>query len=75
MYDKYIKGIMEVSQAITSDRYLEDILKLVVMVVAKVTGVDICSLWLIEEGKRENRPGSGPPRPLILIMSKTGSLI
>jgi len=49
MYDKYIKGIMEVSQAITSDRYLEDILKLVVMVVAKVTGVDICSLWLIEE--------------------------
>jgi two-component system, response regulator PdtaR len=52
MYDKYIKGIMEVSQAITSDRYLEDILKLVVMVVAKVTGVDICSLWLIEEGKK-----------------------
>jgi signal transduction protein with GAF and PtsI domain len=51
-YDKYIKGIMEISEAITSDRYLEDILKLVVMVVAKVTGVDICSLWLIEEGKK-----------------------
>ena len=52
MYDKYIKGIMEISEAITSDRYLEDILKLVVMVVAKVTGVDICSLWLIEKSKK-----------------------
>jgi len=28
MYDKYIKGIMEISEAITSDRYLEDIFKI-----------------------------------------------
>nr|HDM99952.1 ANTAR domain-containing protein [Deltaproteobacteria bacterium] len=40
---------MDISQAITSDRYLEDILKLIVMVTARVTGVEICSLWLIDE--------------------------
>jgi signal transduction protein with GAF and PtsI domain len=50
-YDKYIKALMDVSEAITSDLYLEDILKLIVMVTAKVTGVEICSLWLIDEGE------------------------
>ena len=48
-YDKYIKGLMDISRAITSDLYLEDLLKLIVMVTAKVTGVEICSLWLIDE--------------------------
>jgi signal transduction protein with GAF and PtsI domain len=49
IYDTYIKALMDISQAITSDLYLEDILKLIVMVTAKVTGVEICSLWLIDE--------------------------
>jgi len=49
-YDKYIKALMEISGAITSEHYLEDILKLIVMVTAKVTGVEICSLWLVDEG-------------------------
>ena len=53
-YDKYIKGLMEISRAITSDLYLEDILKLIVMVTAKVTGVEICSLWLIDEDENPN---------------------
>jgi len=48
-YDKYIKALMDISRAITSDLYLEDILKLIVMVTAKVTGVEICSLWLMDE--------------------------
>jgi GAF domain-containing protein len=48
-YDRYLKGLMDISRAITSDLYLEDILKLIVMVTAKVTGVEICSLWLIDE--------------------------
>ena len=48
-YDKYIKALMDISRAITSEQYLEDILKLIVMVTAKVTGVEICSLWLIDE--------------------------
>jgi signal transduction protein with GAF and PtsI domain len=54
-YDKYIKGLTDISKAITSDRYLEDILKLIVMVTAKVTGVDICSLWLVEEDEKGKR--------------------
>jgi len=54
-YDKYIKGITEISKAITSDQYLEDILKLIVMVTAKVTDVDICSLWLIEESEKDKK--------------------
>jgi GAF domain-containing protein len=49
-YHQYIKGLMDISRAITSDLYLEDILKLIVMVTAKVTGMEICSLWLIDEG-------------------------
>ena len=40
---------MEISQAVTSDLFLEDVFKLIVMVVAKVTGVDICSLWLVDD--------------------------
>ena len=36
-YDTYLKGLMDISRAITSDLYLEDILKLIVMVTAKVT--------------------------------------
>jgi len=48
-YENYLKGLMDISRAITSELYLEDILKLIVMVTAKVTGVEICSLWLIDE--------------------------
>ncbi len=48
-YDHYIKALMDISQAITSDLFLEDMFKLIVMVTAKVTGVDICSLWLVDE--------------------------
>ncbi|MFC1857429.1 GAF domain-containing protein [Thermodesulfobacteriota bacterium] len=55
IYDKYIKGLMDISRAITSDLYLEDILKLIVMVTAKATGVEICSLWLIDEGVTPNK--------------------
>ncbi|MCJ7773464.1 MAG: GAF domain-containing protein [Desulfobacterales bacterium] len=55
IYDKYIKGLMDISQAITSDLYLEDILKLIVMVTAKVTGVEICSLWLIDDSGKNKK--------------------
>ena len=54
-YDKYIKALMDISRAITSDLYLEDILKLLVMVTAKVTGVEICSLWLLDEEAEEKK--------------------
>jgi GAF domain-containing protein len=55
VYDKYIKALMDISQAITSEMYLEDILKLIVMVTAKVTGLEICSLWLIDENKERKQ--------------------
>lgn len=54
-YDKYIKAVTDISRAITSDLYLEDILKLIVMVTAKVTGVEICSLWLIDESQKPKK--------------------
>jgi signal transduction protein with GAF and PtsI domain len=54
-YDNYIKALMDISRAITSDLYLEDILKLIVMVTAKVTGVEICSLWLVDEDADERK--------------------
>ncbi|MFO7838630.1 MAG: GAF domain-containing protein [Desulfosalsimonadaceae bacterium] len=53
--DKYIKALTEISRAINSDLYLEEILKLIVMVTAQVTGVDICSLWLMEEDKEPRK--------------------
>ena len=46
-YHGYIRALTDISRAITSDLYIEDLLKLIVMVTAKVTGVDICSLWLV----------------------------
>lgn len=49
IHDHYIKALMDISQAITSDLFLEDLFKLIVMVTAKVTGVEICSLWLVDE--------------------------
>lgn len=53
--ERYIKALMDISRAITSDLYLEEILKLIVMVTAKVTGVEICSLWLIDESCEPRR--------------------
>ena len=48
-YDHYIRALTDISGAITSDLFLEDIFKLIVMVTANVTGVEICSLWLVDE--------------------------
>lgn len=50
-YTGYIKALTDISNAITSDLYIEDLLKLIVMVTAKVTGFAICSLWLINRDK------------------------
>lgn len=52
-YDGYIKALTDISSAITSELYLEDILKLIVMVTANVTGVEICSLWIVDESKKK----------------------
>lgn len=51
-YDQYIKALTDISRAITSELFLEELLKLIVMVTAKVTGVDICSLWIVDESEQ-----------------------
>ncbi len=48
-----IKALSKISEAITSDLYLEDILKLIVAVTAEVMGSKICSLMLLDPEKNE----------------------
>jgi signal transduction protein with GAF and PtsI domain len=48
-YEKHIEAISKVSQSITSNLYLEDILKLIVTVTAEIMDSKICSLMLIDE--------------------------
>ena len=51
-YKKQIEALSEISQAISSDHYLDDILKLIVTVTANVMGSKICSLWILDEKER-----------------------
>lgn len=44
-----LEALSEISQAITSDTYLDDILRLIVVVTAKVMDSNICSLMLLNE--------------------------
>jgi signal transduction protein with GAF and PtsI domain len=50
---KQIEALSKISKAITSDFYLEDILRLIVVVTAEVMNSKICSLWLIDEKDKE----------------------
>jgi len=52
-YEDQIKALSKISSAITSDFYLEDILKLIVTVTAESMGSNICSLMLIDEKSGE----------------------
>ncbi len=44
-----LKALSKISSAITSDKYLEDILRLIVVVTAELLSSKICSLMLINE--------------------------
>lgn len=44
-----VEALAEISRALTSDMYIEDILKLIVSVTAQVTGSKICSIMLVDE--------------------------
>ena len=46
---KQIETLSKISQAISSDLYLEDILKLIVTATAEVMNSNICSLMLLDE--------------------------
>ena len=52
-YEDYLKTLNKISRAITSDLYLEDILKLIVTLTANVMKAKICNVWLIDEKKQE----------------------
>jgi signal transduction protein with GAF and PtsI domain len=46
---EYLTTLTKISRAITSDLYLEDILKLIVNLTASVMKAKICSLWLLDK--------------------------
>jgi signal transduction protein with GAF and PtsI domain len=52
-YKSYIDTLSKISKAITSDLYLEDMLKLIVTLTANVMKAKICSLWLLDEHTQE----------------------
>ncbi|HPN72761.1 MAG TPA: GAF and ANTAR domain-containing protein [Candidatus Omnitrophota bacterium] len=49
----YLATLTKISKAITSDLYLEDILKLLVNLTAGVMAAKICAIWLIDEDTKE----------------------
>jgi len=52
-YEGYLKTLNKISRAITSDLYLEDILKLIVTLTANEMKAKVCNVWLIDEKKQE----------------------
>ena len=48
-FERHIEALTRISKAITSDRYIEDILRLVVTVTAETMRSKICSLWLLDD--------------------------
>jgi len=54
-YKQYIETLSKISKAITSDLYLEDVLKLIVTLTASVLHAKICSLWLLDKDTNELR--------------------
>jgi two-component system, response regulator PdtaR len=52
-FKKQIAALSRISQAVSSDLLLEDVLRLIVMVMAEVMDSKICSLMLVDEKKKE----------------------
>ncbi len=48
-YKEYVEAVSKISEALTSDLYLDDILKLIVTVTANVMKAKICGLWLLND--------------------------
>jgi hypothetical protein len=46
---KEVNALLEISKAIASGLYLEDVLRLIVTVTANVMDSKICSLWMLDE--------------------------
>jgi two-component system, response regulator PdtaR len=54
-YKAYIDTLSKISNAITSDLYLEDMLRLIVTLTANVMHAKICALWLLDPKAKELR--------------------
>ncbi len=52
-YIVHLEALKKISDAITSDQYLEDVLKLIVTLTAQVMKSKICSLMLLDKTKNE----------------------
>ncbi len=52
-FQEQVKALSKISKAITSDLYLEDILRLIVSVTAELLGSNICSIMLIDAKNQE----------------------
>ncbi len=48
-YKEYVEAVSKISEALTSDLYLDDILNLIVTVTANVMKAKICGLWLLND--------------------------
>ncbi len=48
-----INALLEISKAIASGLYLEDVLRLIVTVTANVMDSKICSLWILDEREQK----------------------
>lgn len=44
-----IRSLISLSCDITTEKYLEDILKLIVTIATNITNVKICSIWIVDE--------------------------
>jgi signal transduction protein with GAF and PtsI domain len=54
-YKTYVDTLSKIAKAITSDLYLEDVLKLIVTLTANTMQVKICALWLLDEATQSLR--------------------
>ncbi|MBL7158153.1 MAG: GAF domain-containing protein [Candidatus Omnitrophica bacterium] len=52
-YKTYLDTLSKISNAITSDFYLGDVLKLIVTLTANVMHAKICSLWILDEETKD----------------------
>src|SRR5512137_356858 len=50
---KEINALLEISKAIASGLYLEDVLRLIVTVTANLMDSKICSLWILDEKEQK----------------------
>ncbi len=48
-FEQTIEALTLISEAISSDQFIEDVLRLIVIVTAEVMNAKVCSLWLLDE--------------------------